>query len=252
MTRLIPTVTILFLLCQFAGIGALVAQAPWDVEVLDPGVPERTASGEEIRVRVILVNRGAENWDPASGFAVAAHWLEPNRDVVRWEGPRTPLDEVVRPGESVTLEATLVAPSRAGDLLVQWDVVQEGVFWVARRDPTPVVGAPIEVFRNHSFAQLNVSQDRWVTAGENTTARLALMNDGAVEWTTDKSFGVVGRWRRIGGSWKTTEPPRTHFLTPVKPGEEVELEVVRRVPEGIGPWLFEWDIVHEGVCFFSQ
>ncbi|RLA18521.1 MAG: hypothetical protein DRQ62_13450, partial [Gammaproteobacteria bacterium] len=183
---------------------------------------------------------------------MAAHWLEPNHDVVRWEGPRTSLDEVVRPGESVTLEATLAAPGRAGNLLVQWDVVQEGVFWVAWQDPTPVVGAPVEVFRSYSFVQLDVTQARFVKGGELATARLALKNNGVVEWASDKSFGVTGRWRRVGGAWKTTEEPRTHFVTAVKPGEEVELEVVLKVPDRPGPWIFEWDLVHEGVCFFSQ
>lgn len=246
MTRLVA------FLCQFAVVGALWAQAPWDVEVLDPGAPSSLSTGERVVVPVTLVNRGTESWDPATGFAVAAHWLTPHHDVVDWEGARTPFDEIVRPGAAVTVDATLVTPERAGPLLVQWDVVQEGIFWIADRDPSPVSGAPVEVFRSYSFVQLDVTQPRFVQAGKRAPARLALKNDGVVEWTSDGTFGVVGRWRRVGRPPGTMEGPRTHFAAPVKPGDEVELEVVLRPPDWPGLWLLEWDLVHEGVCFFSE
>ncbi len=252
MNRLTHTAVILAFLFQFAIVGALWAQDPWDVEVLDPGVPANLLTGETVVVRVTLSNRGTQDWDPASGFAVAAHWLTPGHDVVDWEGARTPLDEIVRPGASVTVEATLVVPQQAGDFRVQWDVVQEGVFWVAHRDPSPVDGAPVEVSRSHSFVQLDVSQPRFVWAGVRATARLALKNNGTVEWTSDGTFGVVGRWRRFSRSNAAMKGSRTYFSKLVKPGDQVELEVLLKPPDSPGPWLLEWDLVHEGVCFFSQ
>ncbi|MEN8163013.1 MAG: LTA synthase family protein [Acidobacteriota bacterium] len=252
MTRHTPTAFFLALLVQFAVVAALWAQGPWDVEVLEPGVPATLLTGETVVVRVTLSNRGTQGWDPASGFAVAAHWLTPDHDVVDWEGARTPLDEIVRPGASVTLKATLLAPQQAGDFLVQWDVVQEGVFWVAHRDPTPVDGAPVEVSRSHSFVQLDVSQPRLVRVGESETARLVLENNGTVEWVSDGTFGVAGSWRRFGWWRRDEKGARTYFDKPVKPGEEIEIEVLLKPPNSAGLWFLEWDLVQEGVCFFSQ
>lgn len=254
MTRLIFSTLILAFLCQTTVVGVVSAQDQWDIEVIDPGVPAALLTGETVIVRVTLNNRGTQDWDPASGFAVAAHWLTPDHEVVDWEGVRTPLDEIVRPGNSVTIEAALMAPGKTGDLLVQWDIVQEGVFWVADRDPTPVEGVPIEVTRSwtHSFVQLDVSQPRFVRAGKSATARLFLGNDGTLEWESDGTFGVVGRWRRIGRPSTAEKGGRTHFEKPVNPGDQVDLEVVILPPDSPGLWLLEWDLVQEGVCFFSQ
>jgi len=252
MTRLTLTAFFLAFLVQFATVGVVTAQAPWDVEVVDPGVPAALLTGETVVVRITLSNQGTQDWDPASGFAVAAHWLTQSRDVVEWEGARTSLDEIVRPGASVTLKATLVVPEQAGDLLVQWDVVQEGIFWIAHRDPSPVDGALVEVSRSHSFVQLDVSQPRLVRVGESETARLVLKNNGTIEWVSDGTFGVASSWSRFGWWARDVKGVRTYFDKPVKPGEEIEIEVLLKPPNSSGLWLLRWDLVQEGVCFFSR
>jgi phosphoglycerol transferase MdoB-like AlkP superfamily enzyme len=254
MARSVPVsltrvVTLLWVLCA---CGPLWAQGAWDVEVLDPGVPKSLGAGEKTVVRVTLVNRGSEAWDPADGFAVAAHWLAEDHDVIEWEGVRTPLVQMVGPGATVTLEAALLAPGRSGLFLVQWDVLQEGVFWIADRDPTPVVGSPVEVFRTYSFVLRDASRPRVMTVGVPQERRLLLGNNGTVEWTPDGYFGVVGRWRHVGFSAATTNGPRTYFATGVKPGDDVEIEARLRPPPWPGLWLLEWDLVHEDVCFFSE
>lgn len=249
-----PTLTAIFLalLVHIAVVAAGSAQNPWDVDVVDSGVQGAYLTGETVVVQITLNNRGSQAWDPATGFAVAAHWLTHDRDVIHWEGVRTPLTEVVPPGASVTVEATLATPEKVGDFLVQWDVVQEGAFWIAHRDPTPVRGAPVVVSRSHSFVQREVTQPRFFWAGKKATARLSLENDGTVEWASDGTFGAVSSWRRIGFAGTTVKGMRTYFQEPVGPGDHIELEVAIMPPDSPGPWLLEWDIVHEGFCFFSK
>ena len=254
MVQLVPAslTRVVVFLWTLSVCGLIWAQGSWDVDVLDPGVPKSLGAGEKTVVRLTLVNRGSEAWDPEDGFAVAAHWLAEDHDVVEWEGVRTPLVHVVGPGEPVTVEAELVAPAGPGSFLVQWDVLQEGVFWVADRDPTPVVGSPVEVFRTYSFVLRDASRPRVMTVGMPQERRLLLGNNGTVEWTPDGYFGVVGRWRHVGFSKATTNGPRTYFATGIKPGDDVEIEARLRPPPWPGLWLLEWDLVHEGVCFFSE
>lgn len=248
-----PTVTAFCfaLLAHFAVAAVVTTENSWDLDVVDPGVSGGLHTGETVVVEIILHNRGTEAWDPAAGFAVAAHWLTHQGDIVEWEGVRTPLAETVFSGASVGLEATLMAPEGVGDFVVQWDVVQEGVFWVAHRDPTPVQGVPVTVSRSHSFLQTGISQPRVFRAGKKSPARLVLENDGTVEWTADGTFGAVSCWRRPLSSGTAFKGARTYFQDHVGPGDHIDLEVTVRPPESPGLWLLEWDIVQEGVCFFS-
>jgi len=239
-------------LCSLFFAGVLGAQGQWDVEVLDSGVPESLGAGERTVVRLTIANRGTRDWDPSDGFSVAAHWLTLDNKVVEWEGVRTPFNGVVAPGSTVTVEAALVAPGQAGTFLVQWDVLQEGAFWIVDRDPTKVVGSPVEVPRTFSFVQMGVVQPFLLRTGRTEQVRLALKNNGSIEWTSDGTFSVVARWRFLGMSATNADGPRTSFFRPVNTGDEVELEVVLQPPAFPGFWFLEWDLVHEGVCFFSE
>ncbi|MCK5378395.1 MAG: LTA synthase family protein [Acidobacteria bacterium] len=147
MTRLTPAAIarLALLLCHFAAVGVLSAQVPWDVEILDSGLPATLEPGETVRVMVTVVNRGTEGWDPEEGFALAAHWLTPDDEVVDWDGPRTPFEGIVAPGVAVKVLAVVAAPRSVGQYVVQWDVVQEGVRWISQDDATPVVGSDISV-----------------------------------------------------------------------------------------------------------
>lgn len=123
------------------------AEAPWDAELIADGTPAKAAPGERLLVTITLANRGSESWDPARDFAVAGHWFDEHGEVVAWDGERTPLAGTVPPGGETTLTAAITVPDVEGALGLQWDVVEEHVLWVSRRDPTPVEISPVQVTR---------------------------------------------------------------------------------------------------------
>ena len=53
---------LVLLLCQLFVVGAFPANDPWDIEVVDSGVPATIAAGETTVARVTLGNRGTEEW----------------------------------------------------------------------------------------------------------------------------------------------------------------------------------------------
>jgi hypothetical protein len=62
--------------------------------------------------------------------AVAYHWLDAAaQNILIWNGARTPLPKDVNPGDTVRLESWIIAPVRAGDYILQWDMLQENVAW---------------------------------------------------------------------------------------------------------------------------
>lgn len=224
----------------------------WDLEVLDSGLPPTLMAGEQVTVNIVLENRCSEAWDPNDGFAIAAHWLLPGGEVVAWDGLRTQLPAVVAPGASVGVEAVLEVPWYRGSLLVQWDVVQEHKLWVSQHSPRPVKGAPVEIVQSHAFDLLKGDVSKWPIAGRQLTASLHIRNAGTTIWTVGEAFSVSPHWKRLGGREEIWEGLRTHFPKEVKPGETVMVEAIADVPDGCGQWLLEWDIVNEGVCWFSQ
>jgi hypothetical protein len=69
---------------------------------------------------------------------MAYHWLRSGSDhVVQFEGARTPFARVVKPGDSITLEANVVAPGQPGAYTLVWDVVHETRSWLSTEGVRP-------------------------------------------------------------------------------------------------------------------
>ena len=62
------------------------------------------------------------------------HWLDRERQMVVFDGFRTPLPRDLGPGESVTLRATIQAPEKAGNYRLHVTMVQEAVAWFSDSD----------------------------------------------------------------------------------------------------------------------
>jgi hypothetical protein len=92
--------------------------------------------GAEVAVPVTVTNAGAAPWHAAGDdpFRVSYHWLDPRAGSIRvLDGERTPLPHAVGPGERITLDALVIAPSEAGVHVLAWDVVHEGVAWLSEK-----------------------------------------------------------------------------------------------------------------------
>jgi hypothetical protein len=116
--------------------------ATYRVEPLAPLVPN-----EVRQVQVVVTNTGRAAWRPDGlrPFSLSYHWLDAaTRDVVRFNGRRTPLSGSVAPGQQVTLDAHVQAPQQQGRYLLAWDMVQEHAGWLSQSG-TPVAEVPVEV-----------------------------------------------------------------------------------------------------------
>ena len=93
-----------------------------------------------------------------------------------------------------------------------------------------------------------------IRAGEDSTARLVLLNSGAATWRSRGSAGV-----RVSYHWLDTlgnpfvwDSPRTPFPHAVAPGEQVELSIVIRAPTPPGRYVLAFDLVEEFQFWFSE
>jgi len=241
-----------WLFVALAGAAAAGPGEAHDLAVVLPRTALLIDTTETIEVDLEVRNRGRIPWSADSGFALGYHWLTPAGEVVVWDGERTEFDRPLLPGESGFFRVLLRAPDRAGEYLLQWDVVQEGVLWVSEVDPTPVDLQSVTVAPTHAFSFVRVRTPRVLCAGSDKTARVLLRNDGSKIWPGDGSVSLSFHWFYPDGEVVVWEGRRVAVTRPVAPGELFELEAVVEAPPSTGFLGFQWDMVEEGVCWFSQ
>jgi phosphoglycerol transferase MdoB-like AlkP superfamily enzyme len=227
--------------------------------LVEHAVPASIEAGSESAIQIVVANDGPLFWSSEEGFAISYHWLDTAGEAVVWDGLRTPLPERVVPGASIELTATVEAPRRPGDYLLQWDVVQEGVRWLSETDTTEPESIAVSVFAGRAFSVLEAAAPRVMMAGSVLEVALVLQNEGNRTWTADGSIAAAYHWLgREGagvhpkGRSVNWEGRRSVFPTEVRGGETVALEAVVVAPEKPGLWRLQWDLVEEGVCWFSD
>lgn len=146
------------------GLALVVASPTFRVRIAAPDVSNwysaRYTSSQvapmapnELRsVPITVRNDGRIRWEPGGlrPVRLSYHWLDATGRIVRFEGRRTQLPHPVEPGASVTLQASVQAPSAAGRYVLVWDMLREqiGRGWFSQmgvppaRVPVEVGGAP--------------------------------------------------------------------------------------------------------------
>ena len=86
------------------------------------------------RATVEVENAGSAAWrtrGPEDGLFVAYHWLDERGNAIVWDSPRTPLDRVVAPGETLRQQLELRGPIPPGRYRLAVDLVEEHRFWLS-------------------------------------------------------------------------------------------------------------------------
>ncbi|MGE0845703.1 MAG: AMP-binding protein [Flavobacteriaceae bacterium] len=98
-------------------------------------------AGERASVAVKVKNISSAPWEPfeRSGLALGNHWLSGDGAIVVWSDGRTPLTRALRQGERAFMTLDVVAPSEPGDYLLEVDMVEEGVRWIAEIALAPLL-----------------------------------------------------------------------------------------------------------------
>ncbi len=237
-----------------AAIAPFAASDPVEIglTVVDNTTPHLAAAGQQLDVRLVLRNDGSNPWETSDPMNVAAHWYDAAGTLVQWDGIRTPLPERVPPGEQLAMTARLQTPTEPGTYRVVWDVVHEGRFWVSRHDPTPPRPTVIRVGPSHAFTLVDGTIPKKLRSGRELTVPIRLANDGVTPWPAFGDVNVAYHWRAEDGTVVVRDGERTPVPKATWPGDTVHVEARLRAPETPGRYRLQWDMVHEGVCWFEQ
>lgn len=92
-----------------------------------------------------------------------------------------------------------------------------------------------------------------VDAGHTVTTTITVHNEGDLTWSSSPPTVIL-----LGGHWYLPEhdislaySPRWELPHAVAPGEAVTMQVNLQAPLQEGPYQFRWDLIHEGVLWFS-
>ncbi len=223
-----------------------------DLRVVSHELPAELEAAGVVGVPLVVANDGETDWSADAGFALAYHWLDRTGEVVVRDGRRTTLPETVPAAGEIAVIVSLEAPATAGEYLLQWDVVREGHFWVSRDDSTPVDPIPVVVYTGHAFSLIGGRSPRLIVGDGDAVARLRVRNDGRRSWAADGSFAFSYHWLDGEGEVVQWDGRRTTVPHPVGAGETVDLDVVIEPPPQAGFLRLQWDMVEEGVCWFSE
>jgi hypothetical protein len=100
---------------------------------------DRPRAGVPGRARLQLENAGTARWQSRGkdGLQLAYHWLDTLGNPIVWDGVRTPFPHAVEPGESVEVDALVLAPRPPGEYRLAFDLVEEHHFWLQEVGSTP-------------------------------------------------------------------------------------------------------------------
>ena len=242
------------MLC-FSGFAGVVAGSPlpqFDLRVVAHELPSEIGTGAVISVPLTLANDGTESWSSDRDFFLSYHWLDEHGTAVIWDGSRTRFQGGVQPGDEVRINASVEAPRSPGSYALVWDVVREGEMWLSSADPTPVASIAVGVVNERAFATVGGAAPRLLVAGRETRVRLAVRNEGALAWQPGGGFAVSYHWLDRHGSVVNWDGRRGVVSARVDPGEVATFAVPVAAPQKAGIFRLQWDMVEEGVCWFSD
>ncbi len=107
----------------------------YGVEFLSDDTPSLMQKGGAYIVHLTVRNASDGAWDTGSARGpvhISYHWWSSNGEAT-YDGVRSWLPQMVAPDETVAITAHVLAPSRPGKYVLEWDVVQENICWFGQR-----------------------------------------------------------------------------------------------------------------------
>ncbi len=216
------------------------SEAPWSSH----------AAGDKATIELTLDNVGTTTWSPADADRLSYRIVDAAGETVVAEGRRTELPGPVAPGESVSVVAEVDLPRRAGDYVVRWAMVREGVRWY---DP-PRRGAELSLAVQAprlawQLVDIEVPATMWTVRTQ--AVAVTLRNVGTQAWTPELSDNVSYRWLEADGTVVVADGERTHLAGPVAPGQTVTLSMRVRGPPAPGQYRLQIEMVREHVRWYG-
>ena len=235
------------------------------IEGLDPKVVRQTAvysgspqgalaPGETHAIPVTVRNQGDDTWEQSGPHAVklAYHVYDATGALVAWDGLRSALPADIAPGSAATVAMVLTAPALTGSYTIRPDLIREGEAWFSSGDAA--AGAfTLRVTTDLDAGYGPMTTPSTIVPGGDVPIEVHLENTGLQAWPAGGPTPV-----RLGYHWLDGTPvavlwdgARGILPHDVQPGQQVTVTVTVHAPRAEGTFILAWDMVQEGIGWFS-
>jgi hypothetical protein len=219
------------------------------------GVVPQIQIGQTITVPVTVSNVGQGIFSTTSSNPVdlGYHWYDPLGKVVVWDGARTKLPADLQPGGSALLNAQIQSPPDGGIYQLRFDLAQEGITWFSAKG-IPTGNVNVTVCCTKTFGAQYVPQiTTLAVSGAAATVPIALTNTGNFIWNAAGATPVhLGyHWTDATGTVIVWDGTRSYLSADVAPGASQTVQAQITFPTAAGTYVLKWDLVQEGVAWFS-
>jgi hypothetical protein len=211
--------------------------------------------GQTVSVPVTINNVGQGIFSATSSTPVdlGYHWYDQAGKLVVWDGLRTKMPADLQPGASVLLQAQVQSPPDGGTYQLRFDLAQEGVAWFSAKG-TPTGNITVSVCCTKQFGATYQPQiTTLAVSGAAATVPIALTNTGNFTWNAAGPTPVhLGyHWVTSAGAVVLWDGLRTNLVADVAPGASQTVQAAIQFPSASGSYVLKWDLVQEGVAWFS-
>jgi LCP family protein required for cell wall assembly len=222
-------------------------------------IPDSMTIGTEYKFEIRVKNTGNLTWNMNGDNPVylGYHWIDFNsREVVVFDGERSIIrQDGVDVGEETVFDLNVISPSKPGEYILQIDLVHEGFTWFSFQG-VPSLEKFITVDVSYS-AQYDDegSTPNSLKPGQEFETQVTVRNNGFLKWSI-KGVGKI----RLGTHWINRDTGEVVIwdgdrgLLPedVSHDEETTVEINIKAPDTPGRYILQYDMVHEGVTWFSE
>ena len=233
----------------FGDYSSLVAVKDGDNQAVfvSQTVPATMTPGQAYPVSVTVQNTGTTTWTIANHYRLGA---QNPQDNTIWGLARVELPNDVAPGDTVTFNFTVTAPSTPGTYNFQWQMLQEFVEWFGGQTPNVVVADGASGGNETNDAVL---EDQGVPAvmlpGQSYSVYVVMLNTGTSTWTAGSQYRLGAQNPQDNTVWSLS---RVELPFDVPPGSDVEFDFDVTAPSTPGTYNFQWRMIQGDVEWFGE
>jgi hypothetical protein len=188
------------------------------------------------------------NFDWGASVNLSYHWYDAAGNLLEWNGLRTSLAGTART-QIAAINAQIAVPATPGTYKLRYDIVQEGVAWFSGQGmQTPVKTIAVVVPALSALYSAPANANGAVNAM--ITVPVTITNAGTTTWQPG-AFNASYHLYTQSEALFVWDGLRTALPAAVAPGQAVTLDVIVRMPPGAGSYILRFDVVQEGVAWFS-